>query len=167
MAKHNEIGKIGEKIAQIYLIQKGFSIICLNFNCRQGEIDIIAKKMKNNENVSCEMDNSKQNNTKVGGNYVTHEINKTSSVEKIYFIEVKSKSVENFSEIADSDKDPFSPEKNFSHEKKRRMQKAINYYLFKNNLNLDIDCEVMLMIVYVNESLKKGRVKLYESVTLN
>ena len=37
-----EIGKLGEDIATHYLKQKGYTILERNFECRQGEIDIIA-----------------------------------------------------------------------------------------------------------------------------
>ena len=36
-------GNIGEEISSKYLQQIGYKIIERNFNCRQGEIDIIAK----------------------------------------------------------------------------------------------------------------------------
>jgi len=114
------------------------------------------------------MDKISQYNQKTHKNkYVTHEIKIKNDHKKIYFVEVKSKSVKSFDEITENDKNPFSPEKNFSFHKKQKMYKAIKYYLFKNNLNLDIDCEIMLVIVYVNEKMKQGKVKLYESVTLN
>lgn len=44
MAEHNEIGKIGEKIAQTFLVKHGFSLVTTNFSTKYGEIDIIAKK---------------------------------------------------------------------------------------------------------------------------
>jgi putative endonuclease len=44
MAKHNEIGKIGENIAKTFLMKHGFSIVGLNYFTRYGELDIIAKK---------------------------------------------------------------------------------------------------------------------------
>jgi putative endonuclease len=44
MAEHNEIGKIGENIAQTFLVKHGFSIVITNYRTRYGEIDIIAKK---------------------------------------------------------------------------------------------------------------------------
>ena len=37
-----QLGKIGEEIAQCYLLQNNYHIIETNFRCRQGEIDIIA-----------------------------------------------------------------------------------------------------------------------------
>ena len=41
-----EIGKLGEDIAEHYLKQKGYKILDRNFECRQGEIDIIALDKK-------------------------------------------------------------------------------------------------------------------------
>lgn len=43
MYERHETGKIGEEIAVAYLKQNGYQIIERNFECRQGEIDIIAK----------------------------------------------------------------------------------------------------------------------------
>lgn len=40
---NNEIGKLGEEMAEKYLIDKNFKIIDRNFYCKQGEIDIIAR----------------------------------------------------------------------------------------------------------------------------
>lgn len=39
-----EIGDIGEIIAQKFLVKQGFAIVCLRYQKRAGEIDIIAKK---------------------------------------------------------------------------------------------------------------------------
>ena len=42
---HNrEKGKLGEEIAAKYLIGKGYRIVERNWNCRWGELDIIASK---------------------------------------------------------------------------------------------------------------------------
>lgn len=38
-----EIGKKQEERVAFYLEQEGFDILCLNYRCRFGEIDIIAK----------------------------------------------------------------------------------------------------------------------------
>jgi putative endonuclease len=39
-----EIGKLGEKLAQKFLKKRGYHIYETNFHCRVGEIDIVAKK---------------------------------------------------------------------------------------------------------------------------
>lgn len=44
MASHNELGLIGEKIAQDYLINKGYKILDTNWRYLKAEIDIIAQK---------------------------------------------------------------------------------------------------------------------------
>lgn len=41
---NKEKGFLGEKYACQYLQQKHYTILAVNFSCRQGEIDIIAKK---------------------------------------------------------------------------------------------------------------------------
>lgn len=44
MAKHNEIGKIGEDLATKFLRDKGFDVFTRNFRAPYGEIDIVALK---------------------------------------------------------------------------------------------------------------------------
>lgn len=43
MYERHEVGRIGENIAAKYLEQIGYKILQRNFECKQGEIDIIAK----------------------------------------------------------------------------------------------------------------------------
>tara|TARA_B100000809_G_scaffold148359_1_gene145822 strand:- start:3653 stop:4015 length:363 start_codon:yes stop_codon:yes gene_type:complete len=44
MAHHNELGKLGEKIASDYLLKNGYEVLAQNFYFDKAEIDIIAKK---------------------------------------------------------------------------------------------------------------------------
>lgn len=44
--KRKELGNLGEQIASEYLQKEEYKIIERNFYCKQGEIDIIAKKGK-------------------------------------------------------------------------------------------------------------------------
>ena len=44
MAKHNEIGKLGENIACQYLIRQGHAIVGRNIDYKVSEIDIISQK---------------------------------------------------------------------------------------------------------------------------
>ncbi len=43
MAKHNDLGKLGEEIAREFLEQKGYQIEALNYRYQRAEIDIVAK----------------------------------------------------------------------------------------------------------------------------
>ncbi|MDN3723156.1 YraN family protein [Aequorivita sp. SDUM287046] len=47
MASHNELGKIGEEIAEQYLLRNGYKILRRNFFFDKAEIDIIAQKEEN------------------------------------------------------------------------------------------------------------------------
>lgn len=39
----SSLGEMGEELAAKFLKKKGYSIICRNFRCRSGEVDIIAR----------------------------------------------------------------------------------------------------------------------------
>lgn len=44
MAKHNELGKFGEELAEGFLTQNGYTILETNWTFHKAEIDIIAQK---------------------------------------------------------------------------------------------------------------------------
>jgi putative endonuclease len=44
MAKHNELGKEGEKIAVDFLIKDGYKILETNYRYLKAEVDVIAQK---------------------------------------------------------------------------------------------------------------------------
>jgi putative endonuclease len=43
-SNRKEVGAIGEKLAVDFLRKRGYKILCRNFRCREGEIDIIAQQ---------------------------------------------------------------------------------------------------------------------------
>lgn len=43
-ALNKTTGKLGEHIARVFLVEKGYQILHNNFQCRAGELDIIAMK---------------------------------------------------------------------------------------------------------------------------
>jgi putative endonuclease len=53
MAEHNEKGKIGEKLAEEYLINHSYRILHRNWRAKRYEVDIIAQK--NDFLVFCEV----------------------------------------------------------------------------------------------------------------
>jgi len=46
MARHNDLGKLGEQLAIDYLVEKGYAILNQNYRFDKAEIDIIAKKQE-------------------------------------------------------------------------------------------------------------------------
>jgi putative endonuclease len=42
MAAHNEVGKLGESLANHFLSEKGYCVIAKNYRYQKGEIDLIA-----------------------------------------------------------------------------------------------------------------------------
>ncbi|MCF6131584.1 YraN family protein [Flavobacterium wongokense] len=44
MAEHNELGKLGEELAEGFLKQNGYTILETNWTFQKAEIDIIAQK---------------------------------------------------------------------------------------------------------------------------
>jgi len=44
MATHNDLGKIGEDMAAVYLLEKGFVVLEKNWRFKKSEIDLIAQK---------------------------------------------------------------------------------------------------------------------------
>ena len=44
MAEHNELGKLGEELAQDFLVKNGYTLLETNFEFQKAEIDIIAQK---------------------------------------------------------------------------------------------------------------------------
>jgi putative endonuclease len=44
MAKHNELGMLGEELAVDHLLQKGYTILETNWRYQKAEVDIIAQK---------------------------------------------------------------------------------------------------------------------------
>lgn len=45
------VGKLGENIAEKYLISRKWKIVCRNYHCRYGEIDIIAFDYSRNKEL--------------------------------------------------------------------------------------------------------------------
>ena len=99
------LGKEGEREAEKYLKKNKYKILNKNFNCRQGEIDIIAKE-KN----------------------------------EIVFVEVKTRTNKNYGNPIDA----------ITKTKKEHLKKAIQYYLYKNNME-DNFIRVDAIEVYKNK----------------
>jgi len=57
-----DIGTLGENIAEDYLLKNGYKILCKNFYCKIGEIDLICQY----EDIICIIEVKSRYNTKFG-----------------------------------------------------------------------------------------------------
>ncbi len=84
--------------------------------------------------------------------------------DSLVFIEVKSKKVKNFLEIENL---YYKPEDNMSYKKRLRMKRAIRHYLSFNKIDeYKKDIETMLVVVFIEETSKKAKIKLYRNLIL-
>ncbi len=122
MAKHNEIGKIGEDLATEWLISNGFQVIERNYRKKWGEIDIVALDSDRVASLS---------NGQARGTLGIH------------FIEVKSVSYGTKAQLRYAvSHETWRPEENVHREKIRRMKNAIQTWIlekkFKGRFQIDI-----------------------------
>ncbi len=82
---------------------------------------------------------------------------------KRYFIEVKSKQVENFDSIESDTTN--RPEENMHMWKMQRLRRVVETYLISERLG-DVDWQFDLLIVYLNVEKRLARVKVVDNIIL-
>ncbi len=135
-SKTQQVGEIGEKLAERKLLKLGFQILERNYTKQGGEIDIVAKKGKKIhfvevKSVSCEI--SSQNNN---GN-VTHVT-----------------------------KSGYRPEENLSFHKFLKIARTLDIYLLENNVSGETPWQIDLACVYIDLAKKQGRVEILENIII-
>ncbi len=136
MARHNEIGKIGEEIAVNWLKTKGFAIVELNYLRKWGEIDIVARQS--------------------GG-----QARRTD--ELIHFIEVKTVSYETKADLEYSvSHETYRPEDNVHKSKQDRLKRAIQTWLAEHKYEGDWQIDIVTVRLVPRE--KFARVNFLENV---
>ena len=143
MARHNEIGKIGEEIAANWLKAKGFSIVELNYLKKWGEIDIVAR----------------QSGRQARG---TDEL--------IHFVEVKTVSYETRADLERAvtpasrtgGHETWRPEDNVHKNKQDRLKRAIQTWLIDNKYEGEWQIDIVTVRLVPRE--KFARVKCLENI---
>ena len=124
MAKHNQIGKIGEDIACKWLISKGFTIIEQNYWKKFGEIDIVARLPGRQAGVTG----------------------------KIHLIEVKSVSYGTNGDLEYAvSHETWRPVENVHKEKQRRLKNAIEVWLLENKYVGEWQIDIMMVRIVPRE----------------
>ena len=135
MARHNEIGRIGEDIATQWLKKSGFSIVDRNYNRKWGEIDIVARLPAQSGGTNGE----------------------------IHFVEVKSVSYETRMELNLAvSRGTWRPEENVHKNKQDRLKRAIQTWLLEAHYAGKWQIDVVTIRMVPRE--KHAKVKMLENV---
>lgn len=136
--KKQKIGRIGENIAVKYLKNKGFSIICLNYRKKYGEIDIIAQKGE-----------------------ILHFIEvKTVSHEN--FASFLGDSSNNVSRETDH----YRPEDNIHPYKLKRLARTIQVYLLEKFTKSEPEWQFDAITVRLDMKTRRAKVKFLENIII-
>lgn len=137
MAKHNEVGKLGESIAAEYLEKKGFSIIDRNYNKKWGEIDIVTHENK-----------------------LVHFVEVKSKSCSLFSCENKTGDRDN---VSYETQDEFRPEEMLHSRKIQRLKRVIQTYILEKKVE---DWQFDVIIVYIDRNKRIGRCKYLEDIIL-
>ncbi len=144
-SEKQKIGEIGENIACKFLVKQGFTILERNYTKKWGEIDIIAQKSVKEEKGSKYSD-------------------------KLYFIEVKAKSVVKYALDKDNVNretiDRYQPKDNMHPWKLKRLSRTIQTYLVSHKETDNMEWQFDLICVFLDLEQKKARIKLVEDIIL-
>ena len=144
MAKHNDLGKLGESIAVQFLEKKGFKIIDRNYNKKWGELDIIA--LSPAKGVTRERD-------------IVHIV-EVKSTSRILKGEDSDISREN---VSYETKDTYRPEEMLHPKKIERLKRTIQTYLLEKHIeNWQFD----LIVVYIDMQKRVARCKYLDDIIL-
>lgn len=145
-----KIGRLGEDIAAKYLENKGFTVICLNYRKKCGEIDIIAQKGKKL-------------------NFV--EVKTVSYETGVGFSEDFATKSQNVSlrprrESADSETDNYRAEDNIHEYKLKRLARTIQVYLLEKYPKGEPEWQFDAIIVRLDTKNRQAKVRFLEDIVL-
>ncbi len=153
MAKHNDIGRLGEEIAERFLRNKGYFILDKNYKKAFGEIDIIARKKLVNEIISkfkriyhIIIGEKKLINKLFMARDVIFECSPT------YFFEVKSTGVPDLG---------YRPEEHINKDKIKRQRNIISHYIKKRKIK---KWSFGVVIVYLDNDDYNARCRLLSDI---
>jgi putative endonuclease len=119
MARHNEIGRIGEDIAANWLVSRGMQVIKRNYLRKWGEIDIILR----------------QPNRQAG-----------ETTMKVHFVEVKTVSYETKDALEYAvSHETWRPEENVHKNKIDRFKRAIQTWIAENKYKGDWQTDIITL----------------------
>jgi len=140
MAKHNEVGEIGEEVACMFLVKRGFEITDRNYRKKWGELDIIAKK---------------------DGKLHFIEV-KTVSRPPAYY----ARAGENIANISRETLEQDKPEERVHKWKQKRLARAIQTYLPEKHISRETSWQIDIIAVFLDLNNKDARIRFMENINM-
>ncbi|MFT5280659.1 MAG: Holliday junction resolvase-like predicted endonuclease [Flavobacteriaceae bacterium] len=143
-SKTQKVGEIGEKIAERFLVKRGFSIVDRNYTKKCGEIDIVAEK----EGILyfCEVKtiNFETNTPKFSRE--TGDFKKENSISINILKEDLKKS--------------YNPEENLTQRKIDSIIRTVQVYFLENYLSKETDMEMKIISIFYDKIHNRAFVKM-------
>ena len=137
-----KIGKIGENIAERFLVKHNFSILDNNYTKKWGELDLIAEKKGKLYFIEVKS---------VSRNLI--DVSRDLSV-----LQNNQKGTETL--------DQYKPEDNMHPWKLKRMARTIQTYLLSNKIPDEKEWQVDLLVVFLDLKNKKAKIKVVNDIIL-
>ena len=134
---NQQIGAIGEKVAERFLVKHGYTVIARNYWKKWGEIDLIATKPRR----------------KYSSTVITH------------FVEVKAGVSPVSGHGGHGTSSGWDPEDHVQGWKLKRLSRAIQSYLLENNLE-DTDWQLDVISVRLDLDTRNAEVKLLPDIEM-
>jgi len=137
-----KIGKIGENIAERFLVKHNFSILDNNYTKKWGELDLVAEKKGKLYFIEVKS---------VSRNLI--DVSRDLSV-----LQNNQKGTETL--------DQYKPEDNMHPWKLKRMARTIQTYLLSNKIPDEKEWQVDLLVVFLDLKNKKAKIKVVNDIIL-
>jgi len=137
-----KIGKIGENIAERFLVKHNFSILDNNYTKKWGELDLVAEKK--GKLYFIEVKSVSRNLIDV-----SHDLS---------VLQNNQKGTETL--------DQYKPEDNMHPWKLKRMARTIQTYLLSNKIPDEKEWQVDLLVVFLDLKNKKAKIKVVNDIIL-
>lgn len=170
ITEKRQFGNLGEKIAEGYLIKRGYLILERNFRTKLGELDIIALKLGNRE-ILDRIRKFLNNNGEMGKWNKEIENKIVNKNAKLVFVEVKSGmrrendnvSPRPFCEKGGVSRETFNkdmrPEEHVDYWKQKHLIRAAQSYLAYRKLPLDINWQIDVVAVDIDKINKRAKLR--------
>lgn len=168
-SKHQKIGLLGEKYAEMFLVKHGFKIIDRNFSTRFGEIDLVTIK----ENVYHFIEVKTvtvSHETNLGAETNTIPINidnkTTVSRETLFLKKINNKKTVSRETFISEYRKQSNPFQNISFQKIKRLAKTAELFLVKNNINSLTRWQIDAVGVFLDLDNKKATFQYIENISI-